>query len=102
MKHRAYWIVGGVILAGLISAIGASAIAQRRAHGNAKDMCAAIRPGITLSQANEIASKHKGQVSQTSPTESVARTSGGGLICRCRIEVTGEIISSVKEMLCLN
>lgn len=102
MKRRVYWMIGAVFLAGLVAALSVSAVWQRRAKIDAQNMCSAFKPGITVAQAQTIASQNNGQVSQSSQNEFFARTSGGGLICRCRVEVAADAIASVKDVLCLN
>ena len=102
MKHRVYFIIGGILFTCAIAAFGFTALAQRQANNDAKNMCSAFKPGITVEQAQKIASSNNGQVSSTAPTEFIARTSGGGLICSCRVATTRGVIASVKGVLCLN
>lgn len=73
-----------------------------RAVKRADDICGEIKLGISDKNLNTIAKSHNGYLDQIpSDNEIVTGASGGGMNCRCRVQIKSNVVINVTEPVCI-
>lgn len=74
---------------------------EKKAYDDAQQMCSAIKPGMSTDQLQALAKSHGGRLSVVAKDAALALTSGGGLLCRCKVELKDNRATTAGSATCI-